>query len=284
VEEIGEFITFSPDEGDFELGLKATMCKIIKANGIPLDELTLSIISKFAKQDATRVKKQTMRGGLPSSLKILFSLKDKNDVMNWIKNMVITKDCLSNLILNCHKLGLTHKRKHTQFLTPSTTLSTEEKKAFADYKTGKLNDAGIEKALRKLSTAYKERKFSTAHLFENGQEWHLIYFDYNDLYIPKGDNHHKRGPHMHYISYLWGNHQKDKLWEQFESRYIKINSEHIRFIEKDCGIKQKRSTGKCRLERIKPQHFLKVDNDMLCYGEEASINLKPNDIHIKTPS
>jgi hypothetical protein len=61
-----------------------------------------------------------------------------------------------------------------------------------------------------------------------GNEWHLFYFDYNDALIPKTMNHYAGGPHIHYLSHLWGV-DKDKAWKMLDNRQATINSTHIKY-------------------------------------------------------
>lgn len=257
-----------PENGDFEEGIQASIRQLVVAYRMPLDDLTNSIINKLAREQAEKIKRRTKRGGIPSSLVILLNLRQKKQAIAWIKEMTISTACLSNLILNCNKIGFTHRRIHKEFIHEDFNRPVEDAQISSVSKTGEVRLAEKEKILRKLTSRYLNRKYSTAHLFEKGDEWHLIYFDHNDIYAPIGLNHHTRGPHVHYISHLWGRHiDKETLWNQFESREIKANSEHIRFVEKKF-IEPKKEKGKVGLVRIKPQSVMKLDDNTVCYKDE----------------
>jgi hypothetical protein len=273
MDEFGQIIFMTSEEGDFEKGIKASMRQIISANGIPLNNITESIIDKLAREEAEKIKRRTKRGGIPSSLRILLSLKEKKKAVSWIKKMTISTQYISNLILNCKKLGYIHRKKHKEFIPEDKKQRIEEMQINFVTKTGEAILYDEEKIIRQLAARYLNRKYSTAHLFEKGNEWHLFYFDHNDMYIPTGVNHHSKGPHIHYISHLWGKHNdKETLWGQFENRDIKINSEHIRFIEEKI-VEQSKNNGKVKLARIKPQSVMKIDDKIICLKNNSSFKI-----------
>jgi hypothetical protein len=85
--------------------------------------------------------------------------------------------------------------------------------------------------VKKIGETFKQRKCISAHLFEKDDEWHLFYFDYKDAFSPLGKNHYEHGPHIHYISHLWGKIiNKDNLWMMLDQRQTKIDSIHIKYI------------------------------------------------------
>lgn len=265
--EFGQVIMITPEEGSFEEGIKASMRQIITAYGIPDDKITESILTKLAREEADKIQRRTKRGGIPCDLRILLNLRKKKQVIAWIKKIVISNGHISNLILNCNKMGFTHRRKHKEFIPDVTNYPIDEDQISFIGEKGEVHLREKEKVLRQLKERYLGRKFISAHLFEKGDEWHLFYFDHNDIYVPARPNHHFRGPHVHYISHLWGrNLDREFLWEQFENRKIKINSEHIRFIEERIQ-EPKIAKGKVRLTNIKPQDFMKIDDKTAAFKE-----------------
>jgi hypothetical protein len=74
----------------------------------------------------------------------------------------------------------------------------------------------------------KERRQIYAHLLERDVEWHCFYFSYNDI-APKETNHHRYGPHIHYVSHLW-TYDKEETWKRFDTRFTEIgDAPHIKF-------------------------------------------------------
>jgi hypothetical protein len=247
MEEIGPYILMTDKEGDFELGIQAAMKKLIALHGIPINSLTESSIKKLAKEESTKIVKKTKRGGIPSHLRILLSLKRKKEVLRYIKNIVMTNHDLPNLILTCKCLGFTHQSKHIQFVPEDLFLTDDERAGFSKKN---ISEDGANKVDKKISEIFKNRKYLSVHLFERGDEWHIFYFDYHDAYTPRNLNHSELGPHIHYISYLWGKgFNKDDLLAAFEFRKVVINSEHIRYVEKEAPIDHTKQT----IKRVNPR-------------------------------
>src|SRR3990167_9078180 len=137
-EEIGQYVLMHPEDNDLEKSIEITTTKIIIAHGIPIDKITKSIISRIAKEKAQNIIRKTKRGGIPASFSILFGLKEKKHAIKWIKKITITQKCLCNLILNCGKLGFSHKRHHKEFKTESSNPSQTDRQVFIDMETDKI--------------------------------------------------------------------------------------------------------------------------------------------------
>ncbi len=269
--EYGSVIYFSHEVGDFEKSIKATALKLVKANGHQIDDRMEQCISNFASKEAIKVVKRAKSGGIPSHIVMLLGFKKKKDVLGWIKKMVITKTCLTSLILNCGKKGFTHRRMHKEFIPENINTSLDENEISFVNKNGEAIFNKQQKVISQLTNRFDSRKFFTAHMFEKEGCWHIFYFDHNDMYLPKELNHYKEGPHIHYISNLWGSRiNKEDLWRQLENRNITINSAHVQYAEEDL---ERISKSKIYLKRIKPQYFMKINNKLACYKDEKS-NLK----------
>ena len=149
-----------------------------------------------------------------ASILALLNAKTKRDAERIGKTLTIYKDQFSSLILNAHlyrKDGYCYKQNNMTHVAADLS-----EKRLQQY----VKDRKFSKIIQK--TLY-ERKHNCFHLFEKEDEWHLFYFDFNDV----KDKHWKGGPHIHYISYLW-RIDKNELLKQLEDRTYKIGGIHIR--------------------------------------------------------
>jgi hypothetical protein len=110
----------------------------------------------------------------------------------------------------------------------------EEENAFLSNGIGLFKTEAAKKFVRKIQGAFQRRKNLNAHLFENGSEWHIFWFTFDDINSgAKGMNPHwTEGDHVHYTSYLWG-HKKEEAWEDLASGKYSISGEHIKYKNND---------------------------------------------------
>ncbi|HAU0974089.1 TPA: hypothetical protein JBH57_14000, partial [Legionella pneumophila] len=155
----------------------------------------------------------------------IIEAKSKQEVEAIIKNIIIQEDEFSNFIINCGLLGLYWQKKHNTFLSKEDKVSDEEKDLFSTS-----NDSQLKrKIFRKMIAEHDKKKYISVHAFYNldKSKWHIFYFDFKD--IEKIENHHGL-PHLHYISYLWGNNFKlDDVWKMFNQRKVSLPKIHIRW-------------------------------------------------------
>lgn len=225
----------SVEDDDFELAVEKQIQIVMRSRGLPLNSITLEIIKKHAKEVAESIKMEARDKGFPESIKKLFASKRKNDLTRIAKNIVISMDDISHMILNCDLLGYKHSRKHISFYPEGTFPVPEEEEAFSQIELpGEITGDLARKYVNKINEIFEKRRCLSAHLFEKNEEWHIFYFDFNDIFTPKDENHFVGGQHVHYISFLWGkNIDKQTVWEKFKYRDIKINSVHIKYREQE---------------------------------------------------
>lgn len=146
----------------------------------------------------------------------LLKAKTKKDAERIGKVLTINKDQFSSLILNAHlyrKDGYCYKQ-HTM-THMAADLSEERLEQYVENRD-------FSKIIQK---AFVERKHNCFHFFERAAEWHLFYFDFDDI----ANKHWKGGPHIHYISCLW-RIDKNELLKQLGDRSYKIGGIHIRWL------------------------------------------------------
>lgn len=229
--EIGPYVIMTHEEGDYELGLEEIMKKIAVAKGIPLNEIVLAAIKKIAKEDAEEAKEQLRSQGFPPNIKTLFDAENKKDLIRIADKMMVSGDDIARMVFNHAAAGFTHTRKHKWFHPEDLLHTKEEFEAFSEIEqVGPITDKRALKFLKKTQEMLAKRKYISAHLLEKGDEWHIFYFDFNDRYAPQGQNHYQHGPHVHYISHLWGKQtDKNLIWQELENRQTKIASIHIQY-------------------------------------------------------
>ncbi len=220
-------------ENGFKEGIKTCLKHILTFKGLPLNSITKSIINKITQEEFDFVSSTMRNKGFPENIKKIIDTKSKKDAEIIARSSVILGDELAVMAYNADLIGFTHFRKHKWFY-PDDVLHTEEENiAFSkNAKVGEVTDRKTKKFVTKLFEQIKKRKYISAHLLEKDDEWHVFYFDSNDMYLPKGINHYKDGPHVHYISHVFGGDlNKDSIWLKFDNRKMQINSIHIRYKE-----------------------------------------------------
>jgi hypothetical protein len=158
--------------------------------------------------------------GIPDNLKNLLAMSRKADIEKLCKRLTISQWDLFLLIHNCSQLKIRHRSKFPEFVPPHLEITDNDRSRLKE---------GVGAAFaKKLTSLMRERRNICVHLFERGLEWHCFYFSYRD--IETDGNHWSQGAHLHYLSYLWPNITKDKIWKAFDTRVTKLPGDlHIRF-------------------------------------------------------
>jgi len=157
----------------------------------------------------------------------IFSLTKKNEVFNHAAGITISGTELLEAIVGCQHLGYLYFRQQ-EFIAPVHLSPKDEEisslsNSFEHPEKRKLQ----EKFFRKTQQSFKDRKMLMLHLFTfSSKEWHIIYFNEKDSDIT-ANNHWNKGPHIHFINYLWGNIDLETLWNNFPK--FPNNGLHLRY-------------------------------------------------------
>jgi hypothetical protein len=159
--------------------------------------------------------------GVPKKLCSLLEIKSKSHAEKYCRNLRLTEFELFLLIHNCSQIDFTHQSRFAQYVPPERDITDSDRE--------NLKEANFAKFANKMVALLEARKSSHIHLLERGKEWHLFYYNFSDT--AEIGKTHWEGPHLHYISHLWTNYEKESLLAQFDQRKSKIFGYlHIRFV------------------------------------------------------
>jgi hypothetical protein len=227
----GALLHMKGDSG-LQKGFESILRESLKLKGIQIDSQVERAIKKIVQEKLTAQKKMLSSLGVPEVFKSLFALGKKSEVEKYCKNLKISDDDLFLLIHNHKDLGLTHQLQKKEFVPEFLRIELSDIKKINQSGTGGLG-ADAKKTIKKIASAFDQRKANHCHLFQKGNAWFCIYFSYED--ITKGsENHWESGPHIHFTSSLWMNKTAKEVLEMFNEREIrKVKSFHIRYFEKE---------------------------------------------------
>ncbi len=166
-----------------------------------------------------------------ADLLAILSIKKKSELKKRCRSIIISQGALANLILTtrCGALPWLHQIHHRDFQPEHLHLSEADKRALISNDVGPMKPAA-QKAARKISAMFDERRLLSGHLFFKADlsEWHLFYFDQRDY--SDRNNHWEGGSHIHLINHLWPDRTAQGVWNEFCTGNPQIRGAlHIRF-------------------------------------------------------
>jgi hypothetical protein len=177
------------------------------------------MIDMYCREQNDKLNKEVDSLGIPAKLKELLAFTKKSKVEAFCKRITITEHEIYLLVHNCSQIGFTHKSKFPEFVPESRKLKDSD---WAEMKQSRPNNF-----LNKVDRIFEERKNYMVHLFEKGTEWHCFYYTYKEM--EKGEKGHwEGGSHLHYLSYLWTEYGKRRVWDSFDKRHVEIKGIHIK--------------------------------------------------------
>lgn len=180
-----------------------------------------SQVKRDVRQRKSEYNTKVNQLGVPDKLKDLFVMDRKSQVEQYCRDLVLSEHDLFLLIHNCSQLRFTHRAKFKQYIPEHLKVN--------DADRDQMKSGSPKKFLKKTRAGLSERRYIHVHLFECGSEWHCFYFSHQDI-EPTGTNHWANGCHLHYVSHLWANLKKRRVWDEFNKRSTEIQgSIHIRF-------------------------------------------------------
>lgn len=160
----------------------------------------------------------------PTKMVLLFSLKQKRDVENYLKTITITLDDFSRTVYSCHLINYSHEIKKFELIPDVLKTKTPDlPKLFSEGKT--------KQAVGILNGVFEQRRIGAAHLLENRGAWHIFYFNQRDM-AETNSNHWTFGAHVHFVNYLWSNLKKETVWGNLGQKNHPSYGEHVRFSRK----------------------------------------------------
>lgn len=168
----------------------------------------------------------------------LFYIDKKKELVKHCKNLVIYKADFAGLIMTCNTVdvGYRHKIYYRDIVPDHLEPTTEEFEAFSNNSGNNLEGKAA-KLISKVSQIFKDRRYLVGHMFftQNLTYWHFFYFDQRDH--SKQDNHWHRGPHIHFINYLWPCYNAQDIWNRFTKGNPQMReSIHIKYVDSVCRV------------------------------------------------
>jgi hypothetical protein len=206
------------------------------SEAVPVGVEFIQAFSELAKEFSSDAGEQAAANASPSQsmqdfLK-LFTFTKKKELERHCRDLVINQRDLVDFILTCEMgqapfLHLIHYGDHQP---EDAQLTDDDLVALAKNPVGPL-EPSAQKTIRKIGHLFNVRRYLVGHIFYTPDlsEWHFFQFDQRDLEDAR-PNHWKEGAHIHFMNWLWPNHDAKTLWENFTSGKAKMNdSLHVRF-------------------------------------------------------
>lgn len=170
---------------------------------------------------------------LESLLKML-SFEKKGELEKYCRNVVISSKDFFALVVACElsRNPFSHEISYRDKVPEHLDPSDSEIQALENTAAGSLLTGDAEKAVRKMSQMFEERRYLVGHMFfaPDLSKWHFFCFDQRDLET-KG-NHWKEGSHVHFINWLWPGHGAKAVWSDFVTEDLRPGGAiHLRFSE-----------------------------------------------------
>ena len=129
----------------------------------------------------------------------MFAFDKKRELEQYCRNIVIDSSAFTNLILACELAGFPflHKIHYGDHVPEDLHLSDKDSAALDANPVGLLQP-DAQKAMRKISQMFKDRRYLVGHIFyvPDLSKWHFFQFDQRDLQDEQ--NHWKEGAHIHF--------------------------------------------------------------------------------------
>lgn len=226
---VGDVLAFSDLRG-FTEATKEIWRRELRAKGVVIGLDDEVVLERRRAELEEGLRRDFRDRGVAPHLKELLSASTKKAVVRVARQAAVTHQEFVDLIFSADHLGLTHRRKHLQFMPDHLRLRDADGDAFFGNGAGPMSE-GATRAFRKVTAAFDQRKIQSVHMFEDDSGWHCFYLTYSDTYVPAELNHWKCGPHLHYLSHLFTTLDAEAVWEAFDDRKVSLPGVHIRFVE-----------------------------------------------------
>ena len=206
------------------------------SEAVPIGVEFIQAFSELAKEFHSDAGEQAAVNETPSQsmrdfLK-LFTFTKKRELERYCRDLVIYQRDFVDFILTCEmgQAPFLHLIHYGDYQPEDAQLTEDDLAALATNPVGPLEPAA-QKTVCKMGHLFNVRRYLVGHIFyvPDLSEWHFFQFDQRDLEDTRR-NHWKEGAHVHFINWLWPNHDAKTLWENFTSGKAKMNdSSHVRF-------------------------------------------------------
>jgi hypothetical protein len=208
-------------------GMYLHVRRVMLMQGFPRTRLLESRCRRVAERWYKELIAECQADGFPKPILELFSADSKAEALKIARDLELRMDLLIAAQINARTERFNYKTMFRQFVpidthkVPPTALLDPKLRD----ESGRLK-GDARKALGQVNRVFAERRHNSIHWFGRKNEWHCLYFSFEDI----RDNHWKHGSHAHYISHVWGMERKD-VWEALKEKNINLPSAHIRFLD-----------------------------------------------------
>ncbi len=200
---------------------------ILESKGVTVTPEMYQELISISQERQDENDRQIALEGIPEDLVTLLGITKKHEAVRFCKGVTISEDDLYLLIRNCVQIGYNCMSKVPEYLPDGRQITDLD---VAEMKAGRTKQFAA-----KVRQIFEERKHYMVHLLEKGKEWHCFHYTYKDMETGE-KGHWKHGSHLHYVSYLWPEYTKRKVWEAFDQRTSDIRgSLHIRLEVQEVG-------------------------------------------------
>src|SRR5262245_1510966 len=108
-----------------------------------------------------------------------------------------------------------HKSHARDYRPEHLEPSDEELNALFKSVPGPVTGEAAKTAQKLFIQSPRERRYLVGHIFftPDLSKWHFFYFDQRDLQ-EREPNHWQGGSHIHFINWLWPQHDAQSLWSK----------------------------------------------------------------------
>ena len=185
---------------------------------VPLGVEFIQVYLDLAKGIGSEVpKEETTESKNTDALLKMFTFDKKRELEQYCRTIVIDSSAFANFTLACELTGspFIHEIHYRDHVPEHLYLSDKDSAALAANGVGLLQP-DAQKAVRKISQMFKDRRYLVGHIF----------------YTPDEQNHWKEGAHIHFLNWLWPNYDAKTVWASFTSGKAKMNdSVHVRYFD-----------------------------------------------------
>lgn len=165
-----------------------------------------------------------LNGPVPNYLQELLSISRKRDLERFVREIEITMGDFVTLVWNAPSIGYWHGIQHREFRPADARFDAELLRVPDSEKRRR----SLRRVVGQINRILSQRRLLAAHIFWDSDRWHIFYFDQRDR--QSSDNHSQHGPHIHFVNFLWPNHDPLKLWEALRDAETRVSGAlHIRY-------------------------------------------------------
>lgn len=201
----GALYFVTDQEGLVQMATELELAKRYK-EGRTITDRQKEHVEKRVRRLQSKYNKSISGEGVSENLSTLLEISKKAEAEKYCKTLLISEHDLFLLIHNCVQIGFKHRSRFPQYVPSHGEIQPEDKE--------KMKNGDFKQITKKVNAIFTQRRNIYVHIFERGVEWHCFYFSLGDIDVGE-KNHWIQGCHIHYLSHLWPNYNKEQVWNIF---------------------------------------------------------------------